>query len=370
MGAIKLLVSLPLEDAGFSLGDLWYKYRWIAVLALFVAACLLHLRRSSNLETLTEGGRLQRQLFTLFLVLAGIIAVILSLPDHTVRSELFGLFGLLASAMIALASSTLLGNILAGVMLRSIDNLKPGDFVRVEEKFGRVTLRGLFAVEIQTEARNLVTIPNMALVSKSVEVIRGSGTILSGEVSLGYDAPRQDVEHYLLEAAEAAGLEGAYVQILSLGDFSVVYRVCGLQKDVSKMITVRSDLHEQMIDHLHGAGIEIMSPNFVNQRRTDASIPVIAKGPRGKKRESEVGAEDVAFDKADMAGDLQMLRDRHAEMVAEAETLSKLVDKADDEQERTSLEHAFKRLQNRIDALARGIESRGKSFTKLDEPKS
>lgn len=349
------------------LPHIWIQYRWIVVLLLFVVAFVTYIGQSATKRTLTESGRIQHQLFVLFLVNAGILAVILSLPDPDVRKDLLGLFGLLASAAIALASSTLLGNILAGFMLRSIDNLEPGDFVRVEDKFGRVTLRGLFAVEIQTEGRDLVTIPNMLLVSKPVEVIRSSGTILNAEVSLGYDVERHDVERHLLTAAEAAGLEDPFVQILSLGDFSIVYRVSGLQKDVGRMISTRSDLHEQMIDHLHRARIEIVSPNFMNQRQIDPKATVIAKAHRGREKTNSVGAEDVAFDKADMAGSLQMLRDKHASLVDEGETLAQLCGKTEDDVERSSLEHAHKRLVARIERMAEAIAGHEANLTKIDD---
>ena len=54
---------------------------------------------------------------------------------------------------------------------------------------------------IQTEFRDLVTVPNLYLVTPPLRVVRASGTIISAEVSLGYDVPRMDVADMLCKAA-------------------------------------------------------------------------------------------------------------------------------------------------------------------------
>jgi small conductance mechanosensitive channel len=74
------------------------------------------------------------------------------------------------------------------------------------------------------------------------------------------------VSKLLLRSAEEAGLEEAFVQIASLGDFSVTYRIAGLLREVKNLISVRSRLREMMLDGLHQGGIEIVSPGFINQR--------------------------------------------------------------------------------------------------------
>ena len=68
-------------------------------------------------------------------------------------------------------------------------NFRPGDFVRVGERLGRVTERGLFHTEIQTEDRDLTTLPNLYLVTNPVTVVRASGTIVSTTVD-GTAKPR------------------------------------------------------------------------------------------------------------------------------------------------------------------------------------
>ena len=164
--------------------------------------------------------RLWVQLAKLALALAGLLVILLSLPirDST-RGQLLSLLGIVLSAAIALSSTSLIGNAMAGLMLRMTRSFRAGDFLKVGEHFGRVSERGILHVEIQTEDRDLTTLPNLFLVSSPIRVVHSDGTIVSATVSLGYDVPRADVKACLVAAAESAGLADPFVQVLELGDF-------------------------------------------------------------------------------------------------------------------------------------------------------
>lgn len=251
-----------------------------------------------------------RQLLTIGIALVAIFALILALPlGDTVRGQLLGLVGILLSAALALSSTTFIGNALAGFMLRVIRNFRPGDFITVGDHFGRVSERGLFHTEIQTEDRDLITLPNLYLVSHPVRVMRSSGTLLSAVVSLGYDVARSRIEAALLEAAEKAGLTDPFISVLDLGDFSVQYRVAGLLTDVKEILSTRSRLRAMMLDSLHGASIEIVSPGFMNARMvktTDRFIPPEALPD--KPAAASPKPEALVFDKADQAESIENLR--------------------------------------------------------------
>jgi hypothetical protein len=169
-----------------------------------------------------SAGRFRRQLALVVLAHLAVLVLILTLPVRDeLRAQLLSLFGLVFTAIIALSSTTFVSNAMAGLMLRSLGNFHAGDFVLVGEHFGRVTERGLLHTEIQTEDRDLVTVPNLFLITQPVRVVRGSGTIVSCELSLGYDVPRERLTALLQEAARAAELEEPFVLVTALGDFSV-----------------------------------------------------------------------------------------------------------------------------------------------------
>ncbi len=122
----------------------------------------------------------------LLLTASAVVGVILAVPiAESAQEQLLSLLGLLLSAAVALSSTTFIGNAMAGLMLRAVRNFRPGDFLKVGDHFGRVTEQGLLATEIQTEDRDLTTLPNLYLVTQPVKVVRASGTIVSAYVSLG-----------------------------------------------------------------------------------------------------------------------------------------------------------------------------------------
>lgn len=257
----------------------------------------------------TSGQRVFSYLLMMALAGACLVLVILTTPvSDATHGQLLGFFGILISAAIALSSTTLVGNVMAGVMLRAVGSIRPGDFLRVEEHFGRVTELGLLHTEIQTEDRDLTTLPNLFMVQSPVRVVQNCGTVVSATVSLGYDVSRHLIEEALLEAVESAGLRDGFVQVLDLGDFSVTFRAAGFLDDAKILLTQRSKLRAAMIDALHGRDIEIVSPIFQNQRvfGTDETFlhhdwrparqPVLALTP-----------ESRIFDKADAAESREQL---------------------------------------------------------------
>ncbi len=253
----------------------------------------------------TVNVALRKQVAALLTVFVSVVSAIVALPiSDAKRGQVLALLGIVLSAAIALSATTILGNLIAGAMLRTVRGFRTGDFIRVDGHFGRVSARGLFHTEVQTEDRDLTTLPNMFLVTHPVTTIRTSGTVLSTSVSLGYDVPRQDVERVLLVAAEHAGLEQGFVQITELGDFAVSYRCAGLLTDVKRLITVRSLLNGAVLDGCHGAGIEIVSPTFMNQRQVGdvRFIPRYRPGPKAAGDVDDANLpEAMLFDKAEQA---------------------------------------------------------------------
>ena len=287
-------------------------------------------------QTPTSGSRISQQL--LLAVLGGVFLVmlILQLPiGEAERGQLLSLLGILVTAAIALSSTTLIGNAMAGLMLRSIRNFRPGDFIVVDGHRGRVSELGLLRTEIQTERRNLTTLPNLYLVTTPVTVVRASGTFISATVSLGYNVPREKVELCLVEAAENAGLTEPFVFVLELGDFSIIYQAAGFLEEVKYLISAESELRECMLDALHRAGIEIVSPTFMNQRQLAAErvfIPEVRQATPSKPyAPEEAHPEERMFDKADQAETEAKAGHQLEDVVEELDELKKQADHPDKE---------------------------------------
>jgi small-conductance mechanosensitive channel len=268
-----------------------------AILFCFILLALLN----RHLRKYWEKRKFQFQFLMLCLTVIAIVVIIIVLPlSDALRGQLLSLFGILLSAAIAFASTTFIGNILAGVMLRVIKNIKLGDYITVDNITGRATEMNLLHVEVQTEQSDLVTIPNIHMVTYPVKVVRSSGTIVSIDISLGYDISRQQISKQLCLAAEDAGLTDGFVQIRNLGDFSITYRIAGHLQDTSNLLSVRANLHTTVLDRLHADNIEIVSPSFMNTRAIKEQ-PIIPSNQVVEEEVSDNKLEKLAFEKAQMA---------------------------------------------------------------------
>jgi len=257
--------------------------------------------------------RFPRQLIMLGATLAGLLLILLVMPiDAGTRGQVIGLLGLLISGLLAFSSTNVLGNLMSGVLLRMTKPFRLGDFVRVGEHFGRVSERGLFDTEIQTQNRDLISLPNSYLVSNPVTTIRSSGTIVSTELSLGFDVHHSQIEPLLLQAASASGLQDAFVHVLEIGNFAVSYRIAGFLEDTKRLLTVRSNLCREVLDALHGQGIEILSPTYMVQRPLAATARVIPSPVRAAPFKTDPvtpeAPEELLFDKAEQAEKLSVVR--------------------------------------------------------------
>lgn len=306
-----------------------------------------YLRHRAELKT--EHDNIRAQLLVTLTVGIAIVGVILALPiENNLRNSLLQLFGLLVTAVIGLSATTHVSNAFAGLMLRSRRAFRPGDFIRFDSHFGRVTDMGLFHTEVQTEDRDLTTVPNILLVSSPVTVIRQTGTVISASVSLGYDVDRRSAEKALLVAGQEADMTEPFVHISDLGDYSITYRLAGLLESPKTLLSSRSRLRAAMIDSLHAAQIEIVSPTFMNQRQVAKGERFVPVGDHPGIEVSEpVDAEALMFDKADMAESVERLRDRKAGIEDELKKLDAGGD-----------EVLIERHKAMIELLATAIEAR------------
>ncbi len=340
------------------LGDLGAIIRGTVLVLVIILLLSLMNRILENHLTKAKGSKFRNQLIMFGASFIGLLMIILGLPiDPNTRGQLLSLIGIIVSAAIALSSSTFIGNAMAGIMLKTVRNFRTGDFVKTDSVFGRVTERGLFHTEIQTPDRDLTTLPNLYLATKPVTVIRQSGTIIGATVSLGYDVDHTQIEDLLLSAASSIGLQDCFVQVLELGDYSIVYRVAGLLTETKQLLAYRSRLRAGMLDALHKGGVEIVSPQFNNARMLSPDQLFI---PRPVKKQSAPIADaapvDVAFDKAEEAESLDSRQRNLAKMIESLEEMQKEAKSASDD-EKSAIESRIGHLDQEIESLRVALAS-------------
>lgn len=288
-----------------------------------------------------------RQFAMLLIMLMSVVALVISLPiGESTEKEVLSLIGLVLSGLLAFSSTTIVSNLVAGAMMRFTEPFKTGDYIRVQEYVGRVTERGLFDCEIQTENRELIAVPNNLMINHAVTVVRSSGTIISASLSLGYDVHHSRISALLQQAASEVGLQDPYVHVTELGNFAVTYKISGLLLEVKNLLTTRSKLYCQVLDTLHENGIEIMSPSFMNQRRVPDEQLIIAKTPRKVAAQEQTVAEDIVFDKAEEA---QQAEQQKQALATKLDKIKEQIAAAEGEQ-KTKLEQQLVKLEAKIQA--------------------
>ena len=275
------------------------------------------------------------------------IIVLLPLSDDT-QGQVLSLLGVVLTAVIALSATTFVANMIAGIMLQASQPFRPGDYIRVNDQFGRVIKQSLVHTQIQTEWRDLTNLPNLMLVNNPVTVLHREGTIIFAEVSIGYDETYLRVEELLLKAGEEAKLTEPFVLVHELLDHAVVYRICGFLPEMKNLLSSRSNLRKKVLEQMHGNDVEIVSPSFMNQRALDPTEKVIPSKPvlhdTDKPRVATTAPEDKIFDKAEEAATLEELRQKQDEARQALKQKRAELKTASDE-DRSNIERKIKMLE-------------------------
>ncbi|QVY67170.1 mechanosensitive ion channel family protein [Polaribacter sp. Q13] len=291
----------------------------LLILLLFINSWIFKKIKSNKLS-----GNILKNSVSALVIFVGLLIFILSFPiDKSLKGQILSFLAIVVSAGIALSSTTILGNIIAGIMNNSMNRFRNGDLIEIGDLQGRVTKKSIFHTEIQLEDSNFITIPNLYIASNPVKLTRKTDTVIAISVSLGYDIPRTTIEKLLKEAATLTGLKTPYVYIKNLGDFSVVYKIHGFLEDSSKYFSTISLLNGNVMDVLHNEKIEIVSPTFMNQRNTSDKYFIPKKSTEKESTNSEKNPEDLIFDKAIKSEKIEKKKDQLDELDKQQELLRK-----------------------------------------------
>ena len=224
-----------------------------------------------------------------FLLYAFMIAMIYPyLPGS--KSGVFQGISVFVGLIVSLGSSTVIGNIIAGLVITYMRPFKLGDRIKLNDTTGNVIEKTPLVTRIRTPKNEVATIPNAFIMSSHTvnfsQSARDYGLIIHSEVSVGYDIPWRKTHQLLVEAAlNTPGVVDdprPFVLETSLQDYYPVYQVNAYIKDANQLAQVYSDLHQNIQDRFNEEGIEIMSPHYIATR--DGSETTIPKDDlRGKK---------------------------------------------------------------------------------------
>ncbi len=204
-----------------------------------------------------------------FLLYAFMIAMIYPyLPGS--NSGVFQGISVFVGLIVSLGSSTVIGNIIAGLVITYMRPFKIGDRIKLNDTTGNVIEKTPFVTRLRTPKNEVVTIPNSFIMSSHTVNYSASarqfGLIIHTTVTIGYDVPWRQVHQLLINAARMTPgvLEHPKPFVLETGleDYYPCYQVNAYIKDADRLGDIMSDLHQNIQDTFNEAGVEIMSPHY------------------------------------------------------------------------------------------------------------
>lgn len=216
-----------------------------------------------------------------FLLYAFMIAMVYPyLPGS--QSGVFQGISVFVGLIVSLGSSTVIGNVMAGLVITYMRPFKLGDRIQLNETTGNVIEKTPLVTRIRTTKNEVVIIPNSFIMSSHTVNYSASareyGLIIHSEVTIGYDAPWRKVHQLLIEAAlNTPGVTDdprPFVLETSLSDWYPVYQVNAYIREADRLGEIYSNLHQNIQDVFNAAGIEIMSPHYMAMRDgNETTIP-------------------------------------------------------------------------------------------------
>ena len=216
------------------------------------------------------------------LVLLWLFAIVVAYPYVPGSgSDVFKGVSVFAGLVISLGSSGIVNQAMSGLVLMYSRALKPGDYVRVGDIEGTVTMLGMLSTKIQTNKREEITLPNAVVVGASVKnysrTAADPGLLVYTSVTIGYDTPWRQVEALLVMAAsrtEGLRAEPApFVLKPSLSDFYVEYQLNAVLETPELRMRALDRLHANILDCFNEYGVQIMSPHYEGDPPRPAVVP-------------------------------------------------------------------------------------------------
>ena len=209
-----------------------------------------------------------------FLLYAFMIAMIYPyLPGS--ESDIFKGVSIFVGLIVSLGSSTVIGNLMAGIVMTYMRPFKIGDRIKLNDTIGNVIEKSPFVTRIKTPKNEIITIPNSQIMSSQTTNFSASareyGLIVHSNIAVGYDIPWQKAHELLIKAGkETDGVlqdREPFVLDVGLEDYSNSYQINVYISDADMIPKVLTSLHSKIQDIFYQEGINLETPLLVSDRK-------------------------------------------------------------------------------------------------------
>ncbi|MGI9239554.1 MAG: mechanosensitive ion channel family protein [Verrucomicrobiales bacterium] len=216
-----------------------------------------------------DSARATRRVTVVLVWVAGLVIAYPYIPGSD--SPAFRGIGVMAGLMISLGSSGVVNQVMSGFVALYSGAVRSGEYAKIGEVEGTVTEVGFLATKVLTPKQEYVTVPNSVLVGDNTINYSRLGaeeaTLISTEVTIGYDTPWRQVHAMLLLAAERTKRirrdPSPSIRQTDLSDFYVEYSLRFVPEKIEDKNRILSDLRQKILDVFNEFGVQITSPNYV-----------------------------------------------------------------------------------------------------------
>jgi len=196
-----------------------------------------------------------------------VILIFPLLPDS--ETAVFRGVSVFLGVLFSLGSTTVISNVVAGLVLTYMRSFKLGDRVKVGEVLGDVVEKTPFAVRIKTSKKEVVTVPNGTLLSSNVVNYSTSGDekngiILYMTVTVCYDVPWRKAAELIVEAARKSNYvldnPAPFVLVKNLGNYACEMELNIYTNEPEKQPSIFSELNKNIRDIFETNGINMTVP--------------------------------------------------------------------------------------------------------------
>lgn len=220
--------------------------------------------------------------YNIIKVVMMIFIIILIFPNLPgADSDIFKGVSVFLGILLSLGSTSIIGNVVSGLVITYMRPFKGGDHVKIGDVIGNVIEKSPLVTRLKTTKNEIVTIPNAIMMSaQTVNYTKSAedfGLVLYKTVTIGYEVPWPKVHELLIEAAlntpRVMKKMKPFVLQTALEDFYIEYQINIYTREANFIPSIYSDLYKNIQDVFNREGIELLSPHYHAHR--DGSQPMM-----------------------------------------------------------------------------------------------
>ncbi|NGF54991.1 mechanosensitive ion channel family protein [Parapedobacter sp. SGR-10] len=186
------------------------------------------------------------------------------------ESPIFKGVSVFIGVLFTFGSAGALGNIVAGLVLTYMRPFSVGDRIKIGEVTGDIIEKSLLVTRIRTTKNEVISIPNSQVMNShtinySMDV-EENPLIVYTHITMAYEIPWARVHELARQACDRVEFlekqPEPFILQTSLDDFYVTYQVNAYTRNPHRQALIYSELHKNILDVFHEAGIELLSPHF------------------------------------------------------------------------------------------------------------